>query len=255
MASAEMKQIAQHFDTRNTTLFSRERATPTSYLDTNPQQFAYIHFVADGVASRTDPLDSAIILSRSSSAEDSFKLHARDTISIRFMPTLSPFPPATEAARDHLPARAPSVRMGLPARGAHNVIGALWEVSDESAPELMGDLYGGLEPGLPPSAALRQAKLALLHSKNEFRKPFYWTPCRSTPVSKGPQTRRSRSDSSVISSRGHPRSNASTLQNVNRPPNWNCRGLFTVFPINPQSVGTVRPGTLGIPSCGVVPTL
>jgi len=62
--------------------------------------------------------------------------------------------------------------------GAHNVIGALWEVSDESAPRLMDGLYQGLQDGLPPSAALRQAKLKLLHgagtAAGEFRRPFFW---------------------------------------------------------------------------------
>jgi CHAT domain-containing protein len=60
--------------------------------------------------------------------------------------------------------------------GAHNVIGALWEVSDTSTPRLMGDLYQGLQNGSPPSAALRNAKLALLHSQGEYRKPFFWAP-------------------------------------------------------------------------------
>src|ERR1700742_2028647 len=60
--------------------------------------------------------------------------------------------------------------------GAHNVIGALWEVSDESTPQLMDSLYQGLEDGLPPSDALREAKLSLLHSKSGFRRPFYWAP-------------------------------------------------------------------------------
>jgi CHAT domain-containing protein len=62
--------------------------------------------------------------------------------------------------------------------GAHNVIGALWEVSDESAPRLMDAMYQGLQDGLPPSAALRAAKLQLLHGAGtetgEFRRPFFW---------------------------------------------------------------------------------
>ena len=77
-----MKQIQQHFAPQDESIFARERATAGSYLDSTPQQFAFIHFVAHGVASRTDPLDSAIILSRSTAAEDSFKLHAREIISI-----------------------------------------------------------------------------------------------------------------------------------------------------------------------------
>jgi CHAT domain-containing protein len=56
------------------------------------------------------------------------------------------------------------------------VIGALWEVSDESTPELMDRLYAGLQKGESPSIALHQAKLTMLHSQKEFRKPFYWAP-------------------------------------------------------------------------------
>ena len=77
-AATEMKQIEQHFSRSDETIFAREGATAGSYLSSAPQQFAYIHFVAHGVASRTDPLDSSIILSRSTAEEDSFKLHARD---------------------------------------------------------------------------------------------------------------------------------------------------------------------------------
>ena len=49
--------------------------------------------------------------------------------------------------------------------GAHNVIGALWEVSDVSTPQLMDEFYGELEKGKAPDAALRNAKLSLLHSE------------------------------------------------------------------------------------------
>ena len=60
--------------------------------------------------------------------------------------------------------------------GAHNVIGALWDVSDVSTPQMMDELYGGLKKGTAPDVALRNAKLTLLHSGSSFRKPFYWAP-------------------------------------------------------------------------------
>jgi CHAT domain-containing protein len=75
-----MKEIEQHFPAQDETVFAREGATADAYLASAPQRFAYIHFVAHSVASRTDPLDSAIILSRSTAEEDSFKLHARDIL-------------------------------------------------------------------------------------------------------------------------------------------------------------------------------
>ncbi|MBS1805108.1 MAG: CHAT domain-containing protein [Acidobacteria bacterium] len=177
MAAAEMKEIQQRVGPQNAASYSREQATPAAYLGVAPQQFSYIHFVAHGVASSIDPLDSAIILSRSSAAEDSFKLHARDIIQhpIRAeMVTIS----ACYGSGNRIFAGEGSIGLAWAflRAGAHNVIGALWEVSDESEPQMMGDLYRGLYGGLPPSAALRQAKLAMLHSKKEFRKPFYWAP-------------------------------------------------------------------------------
>jgi CHAT domain-containing protein len=58
--------------------------------------------------------------------------------------------------------------------GSHHVIGSLWEVSDSSTPQLMGDLYDGLARGNRPDVALRSAKLAMIHGGGVFRKPFYW---------------------------------------------------------------------------------
>jgi CHAT domain-containing protein len=60
--------------------------------------------------------------------------------------------------------------------GAHSVIGALWEVADDSSPRLMDALYQGIEEGQAPAAALRNAKLSLLHSNSRFATPFYWAP-------------------------------------------------------------------------------
>lgn len=176
-AATEMKQVEQHFPERDARIFARERATAGAYLGSAPQQFAYIHFVAHGVASRTDPLDSAIILSRSPADEDSFKLHARDImqhpIHARLVTISACYGSGT---RSYAGEGLVGLAWAFLRAGSHNVIGALWEVSDESTPQLMGSLYQGLEEGLPPAAALRQAKLGLIHAKREFRKPFFWAP-------------------------------------------------------------------------------
>jgi CHAT domain-containing protein len=49
-------------------------------------------------------------------------------------------------------------------------------VSDVSTPQLMDNLYLGLEKGKTPDTALRDAKLMLLRSTSSYRKPFYWAP-------------------------------------------------------------------------------
>jgi CHAT domain-containing protein len=177
MASVEMRQIEKHFAAQDEKVFARQSATSGAYLETPLQQYSYIHFVAHGVASRTDPLDSAIILSRTGAAEDSFKLHAREIIQhpidARLVTISACYGGGT---RSYAGEGLVGLSWAFLRAGAHNVIGALWEASDDSTPQLMDSLYQGLEEGMNPSAALRQAKLTLMHSQARFSQPFYWAP-------------------------------------------------------------------------------
>jgi CHAT domain-containing protein/tetratricopeptide (TPR) repeat protein len=177
MAAVEMRHIEKHFGAQDETVFARQSATSAAYLDTPLQQYSYIHFVAHGVASRTDPLDSAIILSRTGAAEDSFKLHAREIIQhpidARLVTISACYGGGT---RSYAGEGLVGLSWAFLRAGAHNVIGALWEASDDSTPQLMDSLYQGLEQGMNPSAALRQAKLTLMHSQARFSQPFYWAP-------------------------------------------------------------------------------
>jgi CHAT domain-containing protein len=179
---AEMTRIESHFAARRAAVFAGEQATPAAYLSGNPAQYAYIHFVSHAVASRTDPLDSAIILSGSTlsggnSGEASFKLYARDImqhpINARLVTISACYGSGT---RSYAGEGLVGLSWAFLRAGAHNVIGALWEVSDESTPRLMDALYQGLESGQAPAVALRNAKLDLLHSQSRFNKPFFWAP-------------------------------------------------------------------------------
>ncbi|HUH62646.1 MAG TPA: CHAT domain-containing protein [Terracidiphilus sp.] len=175
MAASEMSQIERHFSAPERTVFTRKAANPEAYLQSRPAQYSYIHFVTHGVASRTDPLDSAIILSRTGGGEDSFKLHARDIIHHPIHARLVTISACYgSGARSYAGEGLVGLSWAFLRAGAQSVIAALWEASDESTPRLMDKLYQGLENGMSPADALRQAKLALLHSRSKFRKPFFW---------------------------------------------------------------------------------
>jgi CHAT domain-containing protein len=175
-AAAEMKQIEKYFAGPNREVLSGRAATPAAYLSHKPERYAYLHFVTHGTASRTRPLESAVVLSKEKD-EDSYKLYAREIVKRRLSAYL-----VTISACNGAGTRAFSGEglVGLSwaflRAGAHNVIGALWEVSDSAAPQLMNVLYGGLSRGQDPAAALRAAKLSLLHSDTVFKKPYYWAP-------------------------------------------------------------------------------
>ena len=175
-AGAEMQSIEKYFPEPRRTILSGGEATPAAYLTSKPEQFAYLHFVTHGTASRARPLESAVVLSKEKD-EDSYKLYARDIVKHHLSAYL-----VTISACNGAGTRAFSGEglVGLSwaflRAGAHNVIGALWEVSDASTPQLMDKLYEGLSRGQDPASALRAAKLSLLHSESVFKKPYYWAP-------------------------------------------------------------------------------
>ena len=176
-AALEITDIEKHFAPAERLVYTRAEATAPAYLGSAPDQFAYIHFVAHGTASRLSPLDSAVILSKVSAQEDSFKLYARDIIHRPLHAEVVIISTCYGAgSRAYSGEGLVGLSWAFLRAGAHNVIGALWDVSDTSTPQLMDQLYGELKQGQSPEAALRSAKLSLLHSDSVFRKPFYWAP-------------------------------------------------------------------------------
>ncbi len=172
----EVRRVAGHFAAGQEAVYAGAAASPAAYLASNPERFGYIHFVSHAVASRTDPLDSAIILSQPGAGGE-YKLYARQImerpIGARLVTLSACYGSGT---RQYAGEGLVGLSWAFLHAGARSVIGALWEVSDESTPRLMDALYAGMEAGLSPATALRQAKLGMLHGGGSFRKPFYWAP-------------------------------------------------------------------------------
>ena len=174
-AAAEITEIAAHFPPGSRTMLTQAEAVPASYSASHPDRYAYIHFVAHGTASRLSPLDSAIVLSAEPQRPDNFKLYARDIVHQHLHARLVTISTCYGSGQR---AYAGEGLVGLSwaflRAGSHNVIGALWEVNDASTPQLMDRLYAELQNGAAPDAALRTAKLSLIHSGDVYRKPLYW---------------------------------------------------------------------------------
>jgi CHAT domain-containing protein len=176
-AALEIANIGKRFPQSDQQVLAQAQATPAAYLAGKPEQFAYIHFVAHGTASRLSPLDSAIVLSKPGAASDPFRLYARDIIQHPLDAELVTISACYGAGtRAYSGEGLVGLSWAFRRAGAHNVIAALWDVSDASTPQLMDEMYAGIQQGKPPAEALRAAKLSLLHSSNTFRRPFYWAP-------------------------------------------------------------------------------
>lgn len=175
-APMEMKYIEQYFPDSKRKVLEGKQATATAYLESSPESFSYMHFVTHGTASVTHPLESAVILSKDG---DSYKLYARDIVTHHLNANLVTISACDTSGKRNISGEGlVGLTWAFLRAGAHNVIGALWEVSDASTPQLMDALYSELSQGKDPATALRDAKLAMLHSNanNVFKKPFYWAP-------------------------------------------------------------------------------
>lgn len=174
-AREEMSDVAEHFDPARRMVLTGTEATPAAYQRSQPDGFAYIHFVSHGVGSEVDPLDSAVILSADRGASAAYKLDAREILNDRLHAELVTISSCYgSGVRSYSGEGLVGLTWAFLHAGSHNVIGALWEVNDASTPRLMSDLYDGLAHGSSPAEALRTAKLAMLHRGDVFRKPYYW---------------------------------------------------------------------------------
>lgn len=176
-AAEQMKSVENHFSEVKRIL-TRENATPSAYLASSPERFSYIHFVAHGIASQLSPLDSAIVLSKDGAEDNSFKLYASQIVEYSKknplqadLVTISACYSAGEGS--YSGEGLVGLSWAFLRAGAHNVVAALWEVSDASTVRLMDKFYDELDKGASPDAALRTAKLSLLRGK-EYHNPFYW---------------------------------------------------------------------------------
>jgi CHAT domain-containing protein/tetratricopeptide (TPR) repeat protein len=176
LAPLEMDKVKGYFPGSSRTFQGRE-ATSSAYLTSQPERFEYIHFVTHGTSSRTDPLESAVILSQSKEGGDSYKLYARDILRHPIDAQLVTISACNSSgAKSFAGEGMVGLAWAFLRAGAHNAIGSLWEVSDASTPELMDNLYAGIQRGEQPASALRAAKLSLIHSGGRFSRPFYWAP-------------------------------------------------------------------------------
>lgn len=174
-ASAEVADVIRHFPSEEESVFTQKEALPSAYTDSSPGNYSLIHFVAHGTSSSASPLDSAIVLTRNPANPDSFKLYARDVIQHPLHADLVAISACYgSGSRVYGGEGLVGLSWAFVRAGAHYVIGSLWEVSDSAAPQIMDRMYSEIAAGRTPDAALRDAKLSMIHLQNVFRKPLYW---------------------------------------------------------------------------------
>ena len=175
-AGDEMRSVARHFPAPRLKTLSGAAATPGAYRGASPERFDFVHFVAHGVATRTRPLESAVILARDANTSN-YRLLAREIVKQPLKARLVTISSCHGAGtRAYAGEGLVGLAWAFLRAGASNVIAALWEVNDSATPQLMERFYAQTAAGADPAAALREAKLSLLRSNGVYRYPRYWAP-------------------------------------------------------------------------------
>jgi CHAT domain-containing protein len=172
-ASAEMSAVSKAFAGR-AAVYRADQATPARYREAMPEQFGVVHFTAHAAANAESPLDSAVILSKDGSG---YKLYARDVAEQPLSAALVTISACRSAGeRTYAGEGLVGFAWAFLRAGAQRVIAGLWDVDDRSTADLMGHVYAEIAQGRTPSAALRNAKLAMIARGGAIAKPYYWAP-------------------------------------------------------------------------------
>jgi CHAT domain-containing protein len=171
-AQREIDLVRRYFP--QAAVLSGAAATPSRYAASAPGGFAYLHFVAHGVANLASPLESAVILAPDRSG---YRLYARDIMKQPLRARLVTISSCVSAGRSKFEGEGLiGVGWAFLRAGAQQVVAALWEVSDSSVPYLMDAMYASMRRGNDVPAALREAKLQFLHSGTTRSGAIHWAP-------------------------------------------------------------------------------
>jgi CHAT domain-containing protein len=154
--------------------FQANRAT---VMGTDLGQYRIVHFATHALMDNKHPDLSGIVLSlvdEKGQHQDGF-LRLSDIYNLKLPVDLVVLSACqTGLGKDVRGEGLIGLTRGFMYAGASGVVASLWKVDDEATAELMKHFYAGLfDKGLAPSAALREAQLALRQQKR-WHEPYYW---------------------------------------------------------------------------------
>jgi CHAT domain-containing protein len=145
-------------------------------LKADAGNFRILHIAGHGIVNNINPMYSQIVLARADSSDDDGILEAWEIMNLNLKANLAVLS-ACDTARGRV--RSGEGIIGLSwaffVAGCPATVVSQWSVDAESTTDLMVEFHRNLRAGKNKVAALRQAELKLLKSRN-YSHPFYWAP-------------------------------------------------------------------------------
>lgn len=173
----EVQYIGNLFQTDRTRLYLGKNSTEAALKREALRRYRRLHFATHSLVDESSPSRSAVVLTLDNDPEEDGFLEVNEIADLDLdcdLVVLS----ACQTGRGQLLSGEGIIGLSRAFlyAGARSVVVSLWSVSDISTGHLMKGFYQHLAGNLGNAAALRQAKLEMLHSTTETRHPYYWAP-------------------------------------------------------------------------------
>ena len=173
----EVEYIASLVPKERERLYLGKDSTERAFKHERLNKYRWIHFATHSLIDERNPDHSAVALALDANNDEDGFLRATEIADLDLdcdLVVLS----ACETGRGRLSSGEGIIGLSRSffIAGARSVVVSQWAVSDISTAQLMKDFYLQLVNGAAKPAALREAKLRMLHSSSETRHPYYWAP-------------------------------------------------------------------------------
>ena len=177
-ARDEVLGIGDLYPVAQRQLYLGEDASEETVKSEKLDAYRYIHFASHGFLDESHPERSGILFSRLPHSPEDGVLQVGEIMRLKLnsdMVTLSAC--STGLGKIVNGEGILGLTRAFFYAGAQNVTVSLWNVNDSATATLMKSFYGNLNRGLSKSAALRQAKLSMIHGQSDlWRHPYFWAP-------------------------------------------------------------------------------
>jgi CHAT domain-containing protein/Tfp pilus assembly protein PilF len=173
----EVEYIASLIPKERQRLYLGKDSTEKAFKQETLRKYKWIHLATHSLVDELNPGRSAVVLALDGNNDEDGFLRATEIADLDLNCDLVILS-ACETGRGQLLSGEGIIGLSRSffIAGARSVVVSQWAVSDISTALLMKDFYQQLVNNVPKAAALREAKLRMLHGGSETRHPYYWAP-------------------------------------------------------------------------------
>jgi CHAT domain-containing protein len=156
-------------------LYLRGDATEDAFK-TNAGRFGIIHLATHVILDDKEPLYSKFVFTKNPASGEDGYLHLYELYNLRLRANMAVLSACQTGIGKNIKGEGMmSLARGFAYAGCPSVVMSLWSIDDKATSMVVSGFYNGLAQGKSKDIALRDAKLALINSRDPIlSNPYYW---------------------------------------------------------------------------------